>query len=332
MSQIIFDKSQGKSVVKMARHGSAVIAVLDDGTLLQDSEYGDPIRMPPDMLGLTVVGLEDDSSRHSPSVILSDGSHLGCGSQDDWMTNHGYTVLGSSWVVSPDGRLWRWATTGGRYRGGRHYSHTEVAWRMKAELDLSSIKKLVASPGDSSEIEQHNIHMLMHDGQIRSMPAENGESATDPAPWADEGWRFTDIASFHSGVHAITTDGQVVTPLVGKSYNALRGGVAWPLPDSDAVCFMPGGGALSVKTRSGSVVFYTSKSDWSGDSFYPDKRWGDVKCIAYPKAIVGKGGGEWLELAGTILAMGRHMGAENFAPANLRSRATVKTMKMLGSL
>jgi hypothetical protein len=95
---------------------------------------------------------------------------------------------------------------------------------------------------------------------------------------------------------------------------------------------MPGGGALSVKTRSGSVVFYTNKSDWAGDNFYPDKRWGDVKCIAYPKAIVGKGGGAWLELAGTILAMGRHMGAENFAPSNLRSRAMVKTMKMLGSL
>jgi len=330
MSRIIFDKSQGKSVVKMARYGSSVIAVLDDGTLLQDSEYGDSIRMPPDMLGLTVVDLNDDSSRHSLSVILSDGSSLDSGSQDDWMTSHGYTVLGSSWTVSPDGRLWRWATTSGRYRGGRHSN--EVAWRMKAKLDLSSIKKLVASPGEHSEIEQHNIHMLMHDGQIKSMPAENGESMTDPAPWAEDGWRFTDIASFHGGVHAITTDGQVVTPLVGKSYNALRGGVAWPLPDSDAVCFMPGGGALSVKTRSGSVVFYTNKSDWSGSSFYPDKRWGDVSCVAYPKFIVGKREGEWLELAGTILAMGRHMGAEGLAPSNLRSRAKVKTMKMLGSL
>ncbi len=330
MSRILFDKSQGKSVVKMARHGSAVIAVLDDGTLLQDSEYGDPIRMPPDMLGLTVVDLEDDSNRNRLSVVMSDGSRLDSGSQDDWMTSHGYTVLGASWTVSPDGRLWRWATTGGRYRGGRHSN--EVAWRMKAELDLSSIKKLVASPGDSSEIEQHNIHMLMHDGTIRSMPAENGESMTDPSPWAEEGWRFTDIASFHGGVHAITTDGQVVTPLVAKGYNPLRGGVAWPFPDSDAACFMPGGGALSVKTRSGSVVFYTNKSDWAGSGFYPDKRWGDVDYIAYPKFIVGKREGEWLELAGTILAMGRHMGAEKFAPANLRSRATVKTMKMLGSL
>lgn len=331
MSRIIFDKSQGKSIVKMARHGSSVLAVLDDGTLLQDSEYGDSIRMPPDMLGLTVVDLEDDLKHHTPSVVMSDGSRLHGGSQDDWMTSHGYMVLGASWVVSPDGRLWRWATTGGRYRGGRH-SHTEVAWRMKAQLDLSSIKKLVASPGDSSEIEQHNIHMLMHDGQIKSLPAENGESGVDPAPWAEEGWRFTDITSYGGGVHAITTDGQVVTPLIGRGYNALRGGVAWPLPDSDAVCFMSGGSALSVKTRSGSVVFYTNKSDWSGSGFYPNRDWSDATCVAYPKAIVGKREGEWLELAGTILAMGRHMGAEGFAPSNLRSRTKVKTMKMLGSL
>jgi hypothetical protein len=331
MSQIIFDKSQGKSIVKMARHGSSVIAVLDDGTLLQDSDYGNSIRMPPDMLGLTVMDLEDDPNRQSPSVILSDSSRLHIGAQEEWMASHGYKVLGSSWVVSPDGRLWRWSNTNGRLRGSRR-GIGELAWRMKAELDLSSIKKLVASQGDNSEIEQHNIHMLMHDGQIKSMLSENGNSMIDPAPWAEEGWRFTDITSRDGGVHAITTDGQVVTPLFGKNYGHIRGGLAWPLPDSDAVCFMSGGGSLSVKTRSGSVVFYTTRSDWAGANFYPDKDWGDVKCVAYPKAIVGKRDGDWLELAGTILTMGKHMGVEGFAPSNLRSRAKIKTMKMLGSL
>lgn len=331
MSQIIFDKSQGKSVVKMARHGNSVIAVLDDGTLFQDSDYGYSIRVPPDMLGLTVMDLEEDSNHQNLSVVLSDSSRLHIGAQEEWMASHGYKVLGSSWVVSPDGRLWRWSNTNGRYRAGRG-SNNDLAWRLKAELDLSSIKKLVASQGDNTEIEQHNIHMLMHDGQIRSMSSENGDSMIDPAPWAEEGWRFTDIASRDGGVHAITTDGQVVTPLVGKVYGHLRGGLAWPLPDSDAVCFMSGGGALSVKTRSGSVVFYTTRSDWAGVNFYPDRNWGDVKCVAYPKAIVGKSDGDWLELAGTILAMGKDMGAERFAPSNLRSRTKIKTMKMLGNL
>lgn len=326
-SVIIFDKAQGNTLLKLAKFGSNVVAVMDDGSLLQSGDYGMPIRIPPEMDGIRALDLDESSSVPSPSVVMSDGSHLLLGNNSKWMQDHGYNVLNDTWVVSPKGNMWKWAYMGDRRYGRGH----DCKWKMVKKIDLPSVKKIVAS-SDGSDVQDWHVHTLTSDGRIESMRSETGELFLKPAPWAEESWRFTDIFATNGGVHAITTDGQVVTPLVGTGYRALYGGIAWPLPDSDAASFLMDGPYIVVRLKSGKSVYYTTKNDWSGDGFHPRKEWGEGEYIPYPKHITGKGDGEWLELAGSMIAMGANMGVAHFAPPNIRSRGKVKTMKMLGSL
>lgn len=321
-STIIFSNACGRNVKKIVQGYGHVTLLLEDGELVQPSEYGPSYRLPPDLFGLKIVDMVEDASG-SVVAQLSDGSHITQGTNLEWMESHGYVKMPTTeYAVPPSGRVYRWHSETTGYR--RQSNSKTHRWVECGRIDAGSVVKVVTVSNY-----KEGLFMLTNDGRITQMIETEGKGPfIVPAPWADEAWRFKDIMG-GPALHAITTDGQVVTPFV--SNEGYIASALWPLPESNAVRFLTNSNMPSVVTESGSVIFYTNRGDWKGKDYHLGEK-GSMKCTAYNEHIVGAKPGDWLELAGAMIALGRPFSLERFAPYNLRARGAVKTMKALGGI
>lgn len=336
-SNIIFEKSIGAGVKKIAQNYSGVVILLEDGTLQQHSGYGPTYRVPPDLLGNRIVDMVENSRSGEVDLLLSDGSKLTGGQNIEWMETHGYKSMPSTdYAFTPSGAVYRWTSTSSTNHRPRSRNSIDHAWVKCADFDPGRVKKVVSCTfyGNGSS---ERLYALTSDGAVEpflSGDTKNGEEPMIDAPWAEEEWRFKDILGGSNTLHAITTDGQVVTTMIGRH---MCPEAVFPLPESNAVRFLKGANFPSVMLESGEVVFYSNRSDWKGDTYHhcqndrlgPGQR---LSCTPYIEHIVGAKAGPWLELAGTMIALGRTHGVERCAPHNLRARAVVKTMKALGNI
>lgn len=334
--EVIFDiQNDGRSVKKVVRHYGSYIILLDSGDVIQRVEYGDGWRMPPDMRGRRVVDIccSDPSGmgRNDTALLLDDGSKIVSGDNVEWMQQHGYIPVSCSKdiCITPRGEVYRWNSTISPRSGG---SQTSRDWYFCGNVDPSRVGRCVVL-NNHSRLGVENVYCLTKDGAIEPLiPSQNNPLI--PAPWADEGWRFIDIISTSSTIHAITTDGQVVSPFI-RAGGELVEGVVWPLPDSDAESFLQDANMIAVRRRNGQVVVYPSVyKGWKGSfrNFYGGKNVNVDECIPYPTLIVGKKRGEWHDLAGTMVAMGDKLGIKRYTPSNLLTRSSIKVMKSLGGI
>lgn len=333
-SNIIFQSGTGAGVKKIAQNYSGVVILLEDGTIQQHSSYGPTYRVPPDLLGSRIVDMVENSRSGEVDLLLSDGSSLTGGQNTEWMESHGYKSMPSTdYAFTPSGAVYRWTNALSTNHRPRSRNSNDHAWVKCADFDPGHVKKVVSCTcyGSVSEL----LYALTYDGTVEPfLSGDNEERTIINAPWTEEEWRFKDILGGQSALHAITTDGQVITTMIGRHGCSEA---VFPLPEPNAARFLKGASLPSVVLDSGEVVFYSNRSDWKGENYhhFQNEKSGSghrLSCTPYIEHIVGAKPGAWLELAGSMVALGRAHGIERLAPYNLRSRSAVKTMKALGSI
>jgi hypothetical protein len=312
-------------VKKIAEYQRVFMVLLDSGEVVQYNDYTDGYRIPPDLLGMKVVDLQSSSEHGMMFVVLEDGSKLSTGENKDWMIEHGYLHTGCNEIaVAPDGHVYVWKGLGPA-KGRR--------WEMCGWVDRSKILKCVYLPRYKG-LDASDVYCLTHDGRIVPLIPSPHNSMVQ-APWVEESWRYIDIRQQNgSSIHAITTGGQVVTPMV-MADGRIPDGVVWPLPGSDAASFVPDSQLVAVVRYCGSIILYPHVYKGWRESLkhaYLGNGIDSGRCTPYPTHIVGKKGGDWHDLAGTMVALGSGRGIERYTPSNLLTRQSIKTMRRLANI